>query len=148
MGKKPSEAETTSRSVGKISSFSSNASFINAIVQEQLGNQLDHNNMTWGRSTLLAEYPGQKGTGGQYLISNPVHNITPSHLKTVEVDDMKTLDESDNGSAIDGDSEHTDPEDDSENPDDLSDKVKQRILTNYMKEQKAKKKERQRRNRI
>ena len=34
------------------------------------------------------------------------------------------------------------------NPDDLYDKVKQRILTNYMKEQKAKEKERQGRNRI
>ena len=55
---------------------------------------------------------------------------------------MKTLEESEEGSAIDGESEDTDPEDDSENPDNLSDKVKQRILTNYMEEQKAKGKER------
>ena len=81
--------------------------------------------MMWDRSTLLAAYPGQQGTGGQDLISNPVHNITPSHRKEVEEDNMKTLDESDNGSAIDGDSKHTDPEEESEIPDDLSDGEKQ-----------------------
>ena len=67
--------------------------------------------MTWGRSTLSAAYPGQQGTGGQDLISKPVQNITPSHLTEVEADDMKTLEESEDGSAIDGNSEHTDPED-------------------------------------
>ena len=63
-----------------------------------------------------------------------MHNIIPTYLKEVEADNMETLEESEDGSAIDGNSEHTDPEDDADNPDDLSDKVKQRILTNCMKE--------------
>ena len=46
---KPAGAGTTSRPVGEISSHTlNNTTLINSIIQEQLQDQLDHEDMTWG----------------------------------------------------------------------------------------------------
>ena len=47
---------------------------------------------------------------------------------------METSEESEDCSTIESDSEHTDPENEHENPDDLLKEMKQKILTNYLKE--------------
>ena len=64
--------------------------------------------MTWGQ--CLSTYPGQQGAGEQGLISKPVHAISPPHLAEVEEEEIKNLAESNDGTAIQEDSDQTEPD--------------------------------------
>ena len=128
---KPAWAGTTSRPVGEISSnTSNNANSFNSIIQEQLQDQLDHEDMVWGQ--CLSTYPGQQGAGEQGLISKPVHAISPPHLAEVDEAEIKNLAESNEGTAIQEDSNQTEPDKEDAYSEELSEDVKQRVLRDYM----------------
>merc|ERR1712081_161700 len=138
MGSSGAGAGTTSRPVGEISSHSLNdATLFNSIIQEQLQDQLDHKDMTWGR--CLSTYPGRQVAGEQGLTSKPCHAISPPPLIEVGAEEVH-LAESTNGDAIQDDSEQMDPDDEETDPNDLPENIKQRVLRDYMR----KKKDRQR----
>ena len=130
----PAGAGTTSRTVGEISSNSfNNATLFNSIIQEQLQDQVDHEDMTWGR--CLSTYPGRQEAGEQGLNSKPCHAISPPPLIEVGAEEVH-LAESKNGDAIQDDSNLMDPDDEETDPNDLPENIKQRVLRDYMRRQK------------
>merc|ERR1712081_82775 len=75
----PAGAGTTSRPVGEISSHSlNNATLFNSIIQEQLQDQVDHENITWG--WCLSTNPGKQEAGEQGLNSKTCHAISQPPL--------------------------------------------------------------------
>ena len=122
-----------------------NATLFNSIIQEQLQDQLDHVDMTWGR--CLSTYPGRQEAGEQGLTSKPCHAISPPPLIEVGAEEVH-LAESKNGDAIQDDSNLTDPDDEETDPNDLPENIKQRVLRDYMRKKKKQKKDRQRNEKI
>ena len=90
----------------------------------------------------------QQGAGEQGLISKPIHAVSPPHLAEVDEEEIKNLVESNNGTAIQDDSDQTDPDKEDVDSEELSEDVKQRVLRDYMRKKKKQKKDRQRRDKI
>ena len=95
--------------------------------------------MTWGWCNL-STYPGQQGAGEQGLISKPVHAVSPPHLAEVDEEEIKNLVESNNGTAIQDDSNQTDPDEEDVDSEELSEDVKDRVLRDYMRKKRSRSK--------
>ena len=122
----PAGAGTTSRTVGEISSNSfNNAAMFNKLIQEQLQDQVDHEDMTWGR--CLSTYPGKQEAEGQEPISRPCHAIAPPLQMEVGLEEVQ-LGERKTDDAIQDDSDISNPDEEETDPESLPEKVKQRVL--------------------
>ena len=94
----------------------------NQIIQEQLHlqDQVDHEDMTWGR--CLSTYPGKQEAGGQEPISRPCYAIAPPLQMEVGVEEVQ-LGESKTDDAIQDDSDISNPDEEETDPDGLPEKV-------------------------
>merc|ERR1711954_484165 len=122
----PAGAGTTSRTVGEISSNSSNnASMFNKLIQEQLQDQVDHEDMTWG--WCLSTYPGKQEAGGQEPISRPCHAIAPPLQMEVGMEEVQLGERKTDDDAIQDDSDMSNPDEGETDPESLPEKTKQSL---------------------
>merc|ERR1711954_270331 len=122
----PAGAGTTSRTVGQISSNSlNNASMFNKLIQEQLQDQVDHEDMTWG--WCLSTYPGKQEAGGQEPISRPCHAIAPPLQVEVGMEEVQLGERNTDDDAIQDDSDLYNPDKGETDLESLPEKTKQSL---------------------
>merc|ERR1712082_361889 len=119
----PAGAGTTSRTVGEISSSSlDNASLFNKLIQEQLQDQVDHEDMTGGQ--CHSAYPGKQEAGGQEPSSRPCQAIAPPLQMEVGKEEVQLGERRTHGDTIQDNSDKSDPDERISEPESLSEKMK------------------------
>ena len=110
----------------------------NKLIQEQLQDQVDHEDMTWGR--CLSTYPGKQEAGGQEPISRPCHAIAPPLQMEVGLEEVQLGERNTDDDAIQDDSDISNPDEEETDPESLPEKVKQRVLGDFVRRQKDREK--------